>query len=201
MRRVSGVDVSCELTHASALMVLFLSFPSFLLDTESLDYGNVLWRHDTLIFAMRRWLELGLFLKIKINLVLCMVGHMAGWQWGRTAHGRLRLAFGRMSVAWIFCHSGHPCICISDSNGGVILMPGACNPRSLKDYMQVLESCGHGCALSAGSCISGRRSSANGYLSSRPVTVPTALESGSHCYPTSSLIIQGCVITGLDVYI
>jgi hypothetical protein len=83
-------------------MVLFLSFPSLLLDTESLDYGNVLWRHDTLIFAMRRWLELGLFLKIKINLVLCMVGHMAGWQWGRTAHGRLRLAFGWMSVAWIF---------------------------------------------------------------------------------------------------
>jgi hypothetical protein len=80
MRRVSGVDVSYELTRASALMVLFLSLPSFLLDIESLDYGNVLWRHDTLIFAMRRWLELGLFLNIKINLVLCIVGHMVGWQ-------------------------------------------------------------------------------------------------------------------------
>jgi hypothetical protein len=96
--------VSCELTRASALMVLFLSFPPFLLDTESLDYGNVLWRHDTLIFVMRRWLELGLFLKIKINLVLCIVRHMVGWQWGRTAHGRLPLAFGRMSVASISCH-------------------------------------------------------------------------------------------------
>jgi hypothetical protein len=80
MLRVSGVNMSYELTRPDALMVLFISFPSFLLDTESLDYGNVLWRHDTLVFAIWRWLGLCLFLKIKIILVLCIVGHMVGWQ-------------------------------------------------------------------------------------------------------------------------